>query len=245
MPDFHEMYGYPRGRWERGHFYGARRIFYNWEDTFDILQYLDANPSWPYNQMGPPDSYIRRADVRPFCKQTNEVGAQLADYQYGYMDLYYSTYGPILYQGTNWVEEEMVPITRYVSLEPTYFTWEDGTSLQPGDQVNHITGGYAYRATFHRLLALPAWVLTRPGAVNLAPFATMLLGIVFNSDTLLYQGARIQRYFRPGFIPYYTLIAEFLYHPETWHRVWRPTTMRYEHVYVNGKIAYLQPRVAM
>lgn len=218
--DFYELHGYPKGRWDRGEFDGIRRIFCEWDDLLTLLTELDADPVWPYS-FGPINAYVRRMDIEPFCRQTNDPGERYADYEYAICTIYHSTRGPTWYNETTWVEEEMFPAQSVQKIQFQQLRWDPPNRLN--NQVNEnlveweetptkVHGEYIYRATFHRLTALPAWVLTRPGTVNINPFVTMILGITFVPDCLRYDGATINRKYTLGKLPYYDVTANFRVH---------------------------------
>jgi hypothetical protein len=233
MPNYYEWYGYPKARWDRGLFHGWRRLSCAWDDLFSLLLHFDANPQWPYTNIGPPDAYIRRVDIEPWCAQTNEIGASEAEYDRAVLTLWHSTLGPTLFE-TTWIEESLEPSRQMVTVANTALRWQvagqvtGSIAVAPAEAPQRVQGLYWYRAVFNRVLALPAWVLARPGFINANPVASVTLGLVFPPLTLRWDGASVFRRITLGRVNFYDIVANFVFNPDTWNRYWHAENMQME-----------------
>lgn len=223
---YSELYGWPKGKWNRGDFDGRRRLLCYWDDVLALLLELDAAPGWPWTAYpwGAADATIREAEVIPFGKSNAPLASQSADYEFAIIDCLYTTRGPKWNTDYNvFVEETLEAGFNSFAVDATDLRWEsDGAQVQPNDAPINHDSTVEYIVYFSNLTSLPAWITARPGLSNAGSFATAGLGIVFSPQTLKYLGCRVRGTYSLGHLPRYDLTAKFSHKWSGWNNFWRP-----------------------
>lgn len=245
-----EMYGWPRGRWDRGSFDGERRIMCAWDSVLALMQELDASPNWPWAQYpwGAADALIKMAEVIPFGASTAAAGSAYADYEWALVVARYTTKGPT-YTNNQYIEETLDPAWLSCSVDETKLRWSDGALVDPNDAPDLHDALVEYQRRFYYMTSLPAWILVKPGGCNANTVTTYLMpGIAFAPETLKYQGASVQVSYKLGHVKTFNVTAKFTYKWSGWNNYWRPGSDggAWEPIYTVGGDQYIQhPLIAI
>lgn len=254
-PDYNEEAGWPKGVWSKGEFIGIRRLICDWDDRFALIEWLDRYPNsiYPYAD-GPFDAIARHVAIEGMGEQgnvtqyygdddpANRTGSVvLATYPKARVTVKYSTEGP-RYVGRTLTSEWLLPDTTTMPLNPAIFRWNNNTGkvLDEGERPVHIRYGFQYVIRFHKLWAVPTWVLGRMGTCNSNVVGGNLLGLTFAAERLLYQPPTIRTGLTVGAVPTYDVTIHYKYHPAGWNKFWRQSTATYEDIYLAGGAQYIQ-----
>jgi hypothetical protein len=245
------MTGWPRSGWKNGQFEATRRLLCDWGDRFALLDWIDRYPNsiYPYAD-GPADALASQAAVEGMGEQGNETYTPtdglrspmaLATYEKAVVTIKYTTEGPRYFGGTL-ISEWLLPDVESHPLNPALFRWTNNTGkvLDEGERPVFTRYGLQYVIRFHRLLAVPAWVLGRVGTCNSNVVGGGLLGLTFAAQRLLYQPPTIKTSLTTGTLTTYEVTTHYKYHPAGWNKFWRQSTGQYENIYLANGAQYIQ-----
>lgn len=241
---YEELDGWPQSYWDRGDFYGERRLLCAWSDRVSLLNELDADFQWPTSLYpeGPSAALARTARVIPFGRMPLTSSQNYAEYEWAIIQVHYSTKGP-KWDAINklFIEETMDPAFMSFSVDNANLRWKnDDKRVEPNDApVNHDCL-LEYQIAFHFLTSLPTWILARPGLCNSNTFITAGLGISFAPYTIKYMGSSIRGTYSLAKLPRYHVTAKFLFKWSEWNKFWRHDTAAWEYMVNKDGDDYIQ-----
>jgi len=219
---FAEMHGYPVSKWESGEFDAERRVLVAWGDRVTFLEETDSYPNccYPYGD-GPSSALAYKAVVHPFSGMDGSSG--FATYEFALIQIFYSTRGPVWDTDLSVLMlEEMRQASQYGIVSKKNLKWaSDGAELGPNDEPRLDSPLYEYTISFSRLLALPAWVLTRPGIVNAGVVSGKQINLAFPAQTLRYTGCDISCVWSMARVARFNVTARYLVKLSGWNKFWR------------------------
>jgi len=117
--------------------------------------------------------------------------------------------------------ESLEPSAEFQTLDYRKFRWgsSTGQKLTQDQAPGRLIIGCDYIQTRYGLPSLPAAIL-QPGAVNDAPVTAALLGVTFDTETLLYQNSQPQRNISLTGSNFWTMASRFSYRPDGWNKFW-------------------------
>lgn len=238
--DFEEEHTFPRTICQEGVFVGTRRLICDWGDRFTLTRELDTYPDnqWPYED-GPSDALANKVAMESMGKQTNAAGT-LASYEKARLTVQYTNAVRALDGGATLLSEWTEFYTETRELDEGLFRWDNnaGAKLRDGEAPHFAMHGLVYVARFHRVSGMPAWVLGRIGTCNPSSVVSLLLGLAFPAETLLYQPPKIRTTVSLGRLPTCEVTASYRHHPAGWNKFFREETGQWESMYVAGGDEY-------
>lgn len=243
MAAYFEVYGWPVVKWDQGECDAERKLVCFWDDVLEVLTELDAAPGWPWQAypQGAADALIRTASVEGIGRSMSPVSSPAQSYKWAYITCHYSTRGPKYHPDYGFIEERVIVAGESFAVDVTDLRWaSDSTQVKEGDAPHNHRDLLEYQIDFSNVLSVPAWVLTRQGACNLAAFATATLGITFAAQTLKYIGCTIVGKYSLGYLPRYNVTAKFAFRAPQWNKHWRAGKSAWEAVKTKDGADYVQ-----
>ena len=203
-----------------------------WADRYTVIGELLAGAVWPHNSLG---AVCRRASSQPVPGQYASDGQSIV-YAYALITAFYDT--KISKVGSDIISEVLEPTVEFIT-EPYFaFTWgEGGPPLLEPESPGKLVRGISLVRTLHSVTPpLNAALLTLPGCVNNAPYASTLLGLTFTDETLLFVPPTINRTMKSDGTQTCSLQLKFDYKKDGWNKHWRAETGDFEEIYhiING-----------
>jgi len=230
MANYTEMYGYPQEQFgENGQMYVQRKLKCAWADRYAVLIEVAGNGGqvYPYYHSGSGLStnlcVANGAGILPFGRMDKDlVGTNFASeavYEYAIVTVQYSTTTAVKL-GSVWVTEELQPTSRLINVNVTnpQQTWADASLVDPSDNIVRLETSFDYVVTYHHLTGIPPAAYAYPGYVNSAPVGSLLLGLTFNPETLLFTRPVVVRSFDPGIMSTFRLTYRFSFNPNEWNK---------------------------
>lgn len=223
--DYHELQGYPRGRWVEGHFYGERRLRVAWSDVPTFIGQIGTYPDseWPAATygFGVTDALAREILIEPLPRsQLTPAGEDelegLAVYRQARCTVRYST-SDFTWVNSALVKERFAPSIQTIRIPAALLTWSDGTPLVPGEDITVPIAGMGYTLSFHNLVTSPPDTTDWCGYVNSNTVVTYTLGRTMAAGTLLFGGSNLTVRF--GYVGGYKWSVDhnFLYRRQGWN----------------------------
>lgn len=144
------------------------------------------------------------------------------------------TYG---FDSQDLLSEELEPTTEFVTLDYRQFRWGGGYGdvLTEQEAPGRLQRGLLLNRTIYNVSPpLPISLLTLSGFVNSSPYYSNLLGLYFDTETLLFGTPHLSRTIRTDGSDGFTISLPFTVNPFGWNRYWRARTSNYEYMYVVG-----------
>lgn len=205
----------------------------DWEDRFALMQdILTVSKDYPQSGFNVnPQAYA--CACRPAEGKATSVG-QINYYEYALVTVSYST------KIKDLVSESIEPTVEFLTLDHKRFRWgaADGDVLLEGEAPGMQMRGMNIVRTLYAIQQVPAAVLTSMGKSNDAAYTSQLLGLTFDTETLLYHPPNLSRVITSAGTEGFTLTMKFQYKPETWNKYWRAKTQTYEKIYLAGGAEY-------
>ena len=239
--EFEELHTYPRVTWQDGIFVGTRKLSCAWDERDTFINEIDTWPNneWPYDD-GPSDALANRVAIEPFGRQTNEAGS-LASYEKAHLTVQYTNAVRALNGGATLLSEWTEFYTETRELDEGLFRWDSNTGayLRDGEAPHYALHGLIYVARFHRVSPpLPGWVMGRIGSCNSNVVVSLLLGLAFAAETMLYQPPKVRTTVSLGRLPTCEVTASYRCHPVGWNTFLREESGLWEPLYVAGGARY-------
>lgn len=142
--------------------------------------------------------------------------------------------------GTVLYRESLEWTLEFTKLDHNDFTWTDanGRVLTAAEAPYRSDMGLALKRTVYGLAALSADLLTIPGKVNNAAYASVSLGLTFPTGTLLFGKPVAERTVNTNGDKRWNLTTSMAYKEKTWNKFWRTDKAgddKYDEIY--GKTA--------
>lgn len=194
-----------------------------WVNRFALIEDLLVNRRpWPYG------SYANYP-VATACGLAPLPSAGVADVQgYAYSDAHVNVSYSSAGEETTLISETLEPTAEFMQLDYKQFLWENGDSLLEGEAPGKIVRGMQLsRELFQVALPLDASILTLPGSVNHAAYASSLLGLTFAAETLMFTPPTLSRTITTLGSSAANISLKFVWNPEGWNTFWRAKTQAY------------------
>lgn len=254
--DYREVKNYPLEEARIGVFTARRLVHCAWPDRYtlanDFLTPGSADFVYPYTDFTV--ALARKVRIRnlPNVRQSEGDTAEEARYTRALLEVFYSTAGPALRNGTTLLHEEFHPKLKGRVMSEEGLVWnvgDDAKKLTPGDAGPRFEAQGDYLLQYPREVLIPATTLTHPGSVNGDAVAAYWLGYIFAPETLLYWGADIIHNVGTDGSRTYDIRHSFSYKandngegPLGWNWHWRQDTQQYEEIRdVDGNVLKRYP----
>lgn len=138
------------------------------------------------------------------------------------------------------ISEQLTPVVEFLQLDYKRFRWgaADGDALTeeeaPGKQVRMMQ----LTRTEYQVDSIHTDEHSKVGYTNDAAYASAVLGITFEEDTLLYEGMQIDHSMDTLGAHKWTLHKSFMYDPTEWNKFWRAKTQAWESIFIQGGAQY-------
>jgi hypothetical protein len=198
-------------------------------DRYDLVDDLISNArSWPDFAL----AKARQASISPvYAKYTTPAGHQTCEYEDAVVTVTYSTEAD-----RDLITESIEPTAEFRTLDHRNYRWSsaNGLLLNENETPGQLIRGLNIVRTLHNVPAVPAALLTLPGTVNLAAYTSVLLGLTFAPETLLFGIQPITRSIKLSGSTGYNVTVKMSYKASTWNRFWNQKTNSYEPIYEYG-----------
>lgn len=187
-----------------------------WADRFALMADLLATPRvWPNGGFVVPPK-AATASSKPFPTNYLTVG-QACEYQHALVTVNYS------HKIVDTISESLEPTAEFVTVDHKQFRWNDafGPVLLEGEAPGFLVKGCNLVRTFYNQPALPPNMLDLIGKSNGAIYNSVLLGVSFPIETLLFQPPTMNRTFTTTGTNGWTLQTKFAFKPQGWNKFWR------------------------
>lgn len=134
--------------------------------------------------------------------------------------------------------ESIEPTAEFVRLDHRFFRWSSGVPLTEGEAPGVLRRELKLVRKNFNEFAVPTAVLTLPGAVNNAPYTSSMLGLTFNSETLLFAPEPVDRTVTTAGSSGYNYTLAFHFKPNGWNKYWRPQSQSWESIYLADGTEY-------
>ncbi len=244
MADYTEVFGWPK-EWygENGQFYAQRKLLCRWADRKAVLLEHAGNggAAYPYEvtpgggdlmpgAQGSARAYS--AKIEPFRSRmdTALTVAKFACYEWALVTVEYSTTAAVKLSD-KWVTEELTPTARLINVDIDGKTFESsGDKVLASDNILKWETSFDYVVTYHHLLDVPVAAYTQVNKCNSDVVGSLLLGLTFDTETLLHTRPVVQRSFDPGLINTFTLRYRFPFSPNGWNKFYDYTNAEYSRI---------------
>lgn len=137
------------------------------------------------------------------------------------------------------ISEELEPTVQFRKEDYKRFRWgaADGDPLVEAEAPGTLVRGLNIVRTYYQLTTIHTDFLTLIGSCNNAIYSSVLLGLTFAAETLLYHPPVVSRTITTAGSDGYTLKAKYTYKAGGWNHYWRQKTQSFEQIYdVNGDV---------
>lgn len=185
-----------------GTFIAKRRLGCAWGDRYTLLNEMSSGPTslYPYNNLG---AYAVSATIIPFNDEPDkdQIASQMS-YGTAVVTVTYAiaSYYPQSISDRMMIEE-MHPWIEYRSLPRSKMHIGSDTGDGPARDPRVLVSGMDYTLTSFGHTLVSANALNLMGYVNAAPWATLMLGVTFAEECLLYLGPAPKIAARMGLSP--------------------------------------------
>lgn len=228
--DYDELDGSPEesGTWHQ--FQAVRRL---------KCAYVDRHALMTEALLLPGDLYPYKMNTLARCKQASAIGrgkyagylggGTTPNYEYAEITLAYATpeYGDPEQPGgpgTTVISETLEPTAEFQQLKYQDFAWGSvsGPDLHPEEAPGLLLNGLEYVYKRHHATTIPPAALSFVGCVNAATVnATLLAGLSFAPETLLFNPPSIERVHTSAGAGAFTLVYRFTFKPAGWNTYFR------------------------
>jgi len=177
----------------------------------------------------------KTASIAPFATDLVTDGQALG-YGHAIVTINYETSDRDDQDGEDSFAEEIEPSAEFITLDFKRFRWKEATGdpLQENEAPGRLVKGLNLVRTWYDVqFPLPGALLTLIGKVNEKNYASSLLGLTFEKETLLFQPPSIKRKVKSNGTMKADLTMKMSYKPETWNKYWRAKSQAYEKIFVN------------
>jgi len=206
----------------------------NWSDRHDVAaEMLGLQVPFPHGN-GASAPVCQSIGITPAGNEGEVVGQSIT-YKHALLNV---TYG---YNVVDLVSESLEPTAEFLTQDYRGFRWGGpfGDVLQEGEAPGKLVRGLVLNRTIYNVAPpLPTSLLTLPGYCNSAPYFSSLLGLAFDSETLLFGTPTMDRTIRTDGSDGFTLNLAFTHKATGWNRYWRAKTQSYQRIYTAGGSEY-------
>lgn len=223
--------------WRTGVFDATRVLECDWLDRTAVYNTLITTE---YPHIPGTGARALGGDFRGWGESSDAGSGKIA-YEKARVRLYYTN--RIEFIGGKWLTEQLAPSSEFRQLDARSFRWDnnDGTPVRYNEAPAMRQVFLDYLITFHKVLSLPAAILTHQGACNDEKFASYTLGLVFDPETMVLVASPARRTLYPGFLRAWELTYHFRITPHGANTFWRPETLAWEPIYhEKGADRYIQ-----
>lgn len=204
-----------------------------WADRYALMEDLLGFPRYFPKSLGGLTAYAVGASARPMLGEyTDDPTSQMINnYDTAFVDVTYNT------TITDVASETLESAIEAIPLSYSNFNWGGlgGPLLVEGEAPPLILKSLNLVRTRYRLTALPVDIINAVGMVNQFTYTSAYLpGLVFPSETLLFEPAPAQRSFTNFTSTGFTLTLKFGYKPQGWNKYWRSFSQSWESIYNVG-----------
>jgi hypothetical protein len=212
-----------------------------YSDRYALADDLLSNAATPPQMAGfakPPQA--RRCGIRPFTgdevANPFSVDGQVILYAEALVTVEYST------QVMDLVSESIEPTAEFLIQDYRRLRWGSavGEPILEAEAPGRLYQSCNIVRTLYYVANVPPEVLSLVGKVNDAPWVSGLLGLTFDTETLLYQPPNVGRKIATNGSDGYTMATKFTYKPQGWNTYWRAKTQSFEQQYIVGGAVYKQ-----
>jgi len=196
-----------------------------------VSDLLGNRRPWPFSGFAV-RPLAKTARIRPVPSAFVAVGQTIDAYIHALVDVTYSAI-----EDTDLIAESLEPTAEFITLDFNRFRWgaANGDPLLEEEAPGKLRRGLVLNRTlFHVNTPLPITLLTLIGTVNNAPFVSGLLGLTFNTETLLYTPPTMSRTITTAGATAWNMTLKFMFQPETWNFFWRAKTQSYQSIFLAG-----------
>lgn len=185
--------------------------------------------AWPHSGYGVVP-LAQSAAVKPDGAAYIEVG-QACSYSDALVTINYGT------KQLDLVAESLEPQVEFRTLDYRQFRWGagDGDPLIEAEAPGKLIRGLSLVRTHYHLSSIHASILTLPGSCNDAAYASTLLGLTFDEETLLFAPGPMNRTITTAGSKGWNVQLKFMFKASGWNKFWRAKTEDWEEIYQVGE----------
>lgn len=196
-------------------------------DRMDLVQDLIGNRrAWPHGSYSEPPVAISTA-TKPVPGRYTTIG-QVCYYEEALVTVNYST------EDKDLISESLEPTSEFLTLDFKRFRWGsvNGDPILEGEAPGRILRGMNLVRTIHEVdPPIPTSLLSLQGHCNEVAYSSALLGLSFDTETLLFQPPSLSRQIKSSGAKAFSLVLKFAFKEQGWNNFWRAATQEYERMY--------------
>jgi len=202
------------------------RVPWNYRTAL-ISDLLENRWPWPHFSAWPNPPRAKSCACVP-DKTSYAASGQVIGYQDALVTVQYST------DGIDLLSESIEPNVEFMVLDHKRFRWDEaeGDPLlegeAPGKQLYSLN---LSRQIFKVTPPLPMSLLELPGCCNKEAYTSILLGLTFEKETLLFQPPVLSRTIKSNGDLRFTVALKFSFRPDGWNTYWRAKTQEYAEIW--------------
>lgn len=237
--DHEELQGSPQEVGDETNFKARRMLKCRWADRLALYDQMltgyiiNAGGTPPLitriGQQYPdyPGVYAVRCTIEPFASDVRASDAQgrIAKYLDAKLNVDYEPRNFNYGSGPNasQIGEESIETVAEFLTQPYESLYWDTSGLPPALLHENEAPGKIIRSliwvyTYRQVVSLPAGWRWATGYINSTAITSTSTGFLFDAETLLYEGVRLQRTVTSGAQQAWTAQLRFTYRPETWNK---------------------------
>jgi len=230
-----------RSNWDTGVFTATRVIYCEWDERTTAYNELIGQP-YPY--IAGTEAIAIDGKMAGWGESSDDGAGGIA-YEQCQLTMYYSNV--IRFVSNKWITEELLPSSEFRQLNAREFSWVQNDPESGGRPVKQEEAPSMrqvfldYHLTYHKVLAVPAAVLTHQGACNHATVSSYTLNMSFPAETVILAAVSSRRSLATGFLSGWELHYHFRITPQGANKFWRADTKQWETIYrKNDSTRYIQ-----
>lgn len=199
-----------------------------WAKRYDLVfDILSNQRKWP----GGSHSLKPRAAnalIQPLASSATTDGQGMV-YQDALVTVYYMV--PNDAEGTNLIAEEIEPATEFIVVDHKRLRWgaANGDPILEREAPGRISRSVRFKRTYYQRPTVHLDYLSLPGTCNQASVTSLLTGLTFAAETMMYEDPAISRTIKTdGSGLAFTLMTSFIFRPGGWNKYWRQKTNTFE-----------------
>lgn len=132
------------------------------------------------------------------------------------------------------ISESLEPTVEFLTLDYKNFCWgsKTGDPLLEAEAQGIQIRGHVLTRQLYNLPLVPVSYLDLDGTVNDVEYSSVLLGLTYPEETLLFTPGTISRQITMDGTEGFTANLKFTYKKNGWNKYWRAKTQAYEEIFV-------------
>ena len=237
---YEELTGSPVEKWDAEAGFTATRVLQcDYDYRLLLAGLLISPPGELYENAAIP---VRARSVESIVPlegkiSAGDVAGRVAHYEKAILTVRYDAQGP---SGQNDLFSESIdPTAEFLTIDPKDYKWPDGVAVSDEEAPGKLFRGLDYVLTLYNVIYIPSAVFSLCGKVNDAAVTASTLNRTFPAETLLYNPPTATRKViydaeTGKFEGAWQLVIRLSYNPNTWNKVWRAKTQKWERMQKDG-----------